>query len=1101
MSAWTARRPILRGALSITSLWLVWTAGLAALLVAAAITLTQTASELERRNKADLTQIASNTRTQIESYLDERRKDARVLASRSEIVDLLASPAAARAGAPLRAVQTALFQTQQTYGYHAIRLIDDKLRAVAGEQARVLQELENTAIQLGISTGQAQLVDLHVRADCQPCMGFVQPVWAGNDRTRPVVGALYLELSAQRDLYRLLPVWPQEAVSPEAMLVRNDAGELTYLTPLQHLPKAPPLGVHQPVPGLSFVDASALQTQDVQTMEGEDYVGTAVIGAVTRIRGTPWYLVVQKDKAVIQEPLYALQWRLAFGSVLFLFLLAWATWLANRTRRAEEHEHALEREAAFAAAKNISADGYVLIDESGHILETNPALTQLTGYSAQELLGKHLTEVDIDKTPTVVAEEMSKLRDGKAAVFNSQWRHRDGHALDLQISATYLQNAGAGFVQAYIRDIGPERQRLEHERRLRQLYEFLSALNASIHRAHTRSEIFDAVAVQAVRHGGFLLAWVGIEDRQAGRIVPVAVQGTAADYVQRIVITTDPALPTSQGPTRRCMVEQSIQTIDDFETDPRTLPWHTVASPVGIQSSAAVPVLVADEAVAVVNFYAPQKHYFNTEMRALLTETASNISLALQALEFKLQKQAAESARRESEERFARVFEVSPLPMQIYSYGSHKLVAVNQAMERVFGYTAADIPDDQAWFTQVYPDPVQRAELVRMWTEEALPQARRQGPGAVVTSPEMSLRCKDGSDKVVRGSMSVVGDEIIIQWQDLTETVQAQARLRQDEERFRSLVEQSLLGMYVTQNERIVYVNPRFCEIVGWSHKDLIGQDSLQFIGRDDQDKSAVLHARAQARNVGVGELLSLPFRHRDGHYITIGLQPSMGLWDGQPALMVMAQDLTERKRAEEKIAAYIQQLEGTMQGTLQAVARMVDLRDPYTSGHEKRVGTIASDIARAMGWEPERCRNLELMGLVHDIGKIAIPAELLSKPTRLTPLEYEMIKTHVEKGYEILKDVAFPIPIADIIRQHHERLDGSGYPLGLKGDQILPEARILAVADVLESMASHRPYRPALGMDQALQELESHKGLWFDTTVVDTVVDMVRTRGYQLPP
>lgn len=326
-----------RGAVSISVQWMVWTAMLAAVLAAAIFTLAQTATERERDNQADLATIVANTRAQLENYLDERRKDARVLAGRAEVVDFLTTHPGG-ASPQLHASQIALFQMQQTYGYHAIRLVDTQLRSLVSDHDRVLQELENTAIQLAISTGQAQLVDLHVRADCQPCLGFVQPVWSTNDHAQPAVGAVYLELSAHRDLYRLLPVWSQDPDSPEAMLVRNDAGELTYLTPLQHLPTAPPLGVHQPLQRQNFVDAMALQAHEVETLEGENYMGTAVLGAAAHIRGTPWYLVVQKNKAAIQAPLRALQWRILGGSVLFLFLLAWAARLAGRARRAEEHE-------------------------------------------------------------------------------------------------------------------------------------------------------------------------------------------------------------------------------------------------------------------------------------------------------------------------------------------------------------------------------------------------------------------------------------------------------------------------------------------------------------------------------------------------------------------------------------------------------------------------------------------------------------------------------------------------------------------------------------------------------------------------------------------
>jgi putative nucleotidyltransferase with HDIG domain len=178
----------------------------------------------------------------------------------------------------------------------------------------------------------------------------------------------------------------------------------------------------------------------------------------------------------------------------------------------------------------------------------------------------------------------------------------------------------------------------------------------------------------------------------------------------------------------------------------------------------------------------------------------------------------------------------------------------------------------------------------------------------------------------------------------------------------------------------------------------------------------------------------------------------------------------------------------------------MVEMRDPYTSGHERRVGLIAADIAREMGWPEEKCLSLQWIGLVHDIGKIAVPTDILTKPTRLTHSETEMLKEHAERGYEILKDEKFPWPIAEIIREHHEHMDGSGYPHGLKGEEILPEARILAVADVLESMASHRPYRPTLGLDAAVKEIEGHRNTWYDAPVVDAMIRLIREKGYQLP-
>jgi len=181
-----------------------------------------------------------------------------------------------------------------------------------------------------------------------------------------------------------------------------------------------------------------------------------------------------------------------------------------------------------------------------------------------------------------------------------------------------------------------------------------------------------------------------------------------------------------------------------------------------------------------------------------------------------------------------------------------------------------------------------------------------------------------------------------------------------------------------------------------------------------------------------------------------------------------------------------VARLQASMESTISAVASMVEMRDPYTTGHQQRVAELAVAIGRAMGLPEQTVYGLRLAGLVHDLGKIHIPAEILSKPGKLTKIEFEMIRTHPEAGYEILKDVDFLWPIAQTVLQHHERIDGSGYPAGLKGDQILLEAKIIAVADVVEAISSHRPYRPALGVDAALKELRDNRGKYYDPVVVD---------------
>ncbi|BCO08229.1 two-component system response regulator [Desulfolithobacter dissulfuricans] len=178
--------------------------------------------------------------------------------------------------------------------------------------------------------------------------------------------------------------------------------------------------------------------------------------------------------------------------------------------------------------------------------------------------------------------------------------------------------------------------------------------------------------------------------------------------------------------------------------------------------------------------------------------------------------------------------------------------------------------------------------------------------------------------------------------------------------------------------------------------------------------------------------------------------------------------------------------LKKALVGIVDVVAAIVEKRDPYTAGHEQRVASLARAIAREMGLTSRKIEGLHLAAIIHDLGKVAIPSELLSKPGRLTDLEFQFIQTHVQVGYDILRRMEFPWPLAQIVHQHHERLDGSGYPQGLKDGEIMIEARILGVADVVEAMSSHRPYRPALGIDTALEEINRHRGTLYDADVVE---------------
>ncbi len=284
-------------------------------------------------------------------------------------------------------------------------------------------------------------------------------------------------------------------------------------------------------------------------------------------------------------------------------------------------------------------------------------------------------------------------------------------------------------------------------------------------------------------------------------------------------------------------------------------------------------------------------------------------------------------------------------------------------------------------------------------------------------------------------------------------------------------------------------------------------------IVQDIKNDSRFEYWREAAERYGYDSIITLPLKENGVVFGVLNIYAAeASAFSGNEVILLeeVADDLafgivslrisSERDQAVEERQHHAEQLRASMEDTLQAISSTVEMRDPYTAGHQRRVADIAVAIARELGLPEDQVQGIHLTSIVHDLGKIHIPAEVLSKPGRLSEIEFSFIKTHPQAGYDILKEIKFPWPIAQAVLQHHERLDGSGYPQGLKGDAIILEARILAVADVVEAMASHRPYRPGLGLDAALSEITDKRGIHFDSAVVDACLKIIHEQGYALP-
>jgi PAS domain S-box-containing protein len=460
--------------------------------------------------------------------------------------------------------------------------------------------------------------------------------------------------------------------------------------------------------------------------------------------------------------------------------------------------------------------------------------------------------------------------------------------------------------------------------------------------------------------------------------------------------------------------------------------------------------------------------------------------------------------------------------------------------------------------------------------------------------------------------------------QELKERKRADAALRESEERYRNLFENAKEAIFVAQDGKLVFLNPRTAMLIGYSGEDLLSRSFVDFIHPDDRDMVIDRHVR-RMKGEELPHIYSFRIIHRDGNVRWVDLNTVLINWEGNPATLNFLSDTTERKKAEEELLRSRQwlslhaeqaplaviefNLEGRVHGwnaaagkifgypreeaigqhwtfmvpesvwaslegvwekliakrggsrstnkniskggriidcewfntplvdqqgetigvaslvmdvtdrkqaekqlqetleslrkaintTIQVMVSAVETRDPYTAGHQVRSADLARAIATEMGLPQEKINGIRMAGSIHDIGKLSIPAEILSKPTKLSEIEFSLIREHARKGYELLKDVESPWPLAEIVHQHHERMDGSGYPRNLKGDDILIEARILTVADVVEAMASHRPYRPGLGIDVALAEIEKNRGIYYDDAVADACLRLFRKKGFQL--
>jgi len=451
----------------------------------------------------------------------------------------------------------------------------------------------------------------------------------------------------------------------------------------------------------------------------------------------------------------------------------------------------------------------------------------------------------------------------------------------------------------------------------------------------------------------------------------------------------------------------------------------------------------------------------------------------------------AEGKLAESERRFRQLSEL--LPQLVFETDiSGNLTFSNLNGIKSLGYSLEEFQAGINIFALISPED---REKIKTRLKEIL-------SGSETAPREFQLIRKDGgkfpilmhADAILEGGVPIGVRGIAF---DITDRKRAEEELRESEEKYRTLVENAAEVILIAQDGMLKFVNSVASEITGYSNQELRSSPFLEFIHPDDRNMVGESYLKRLKGNM---LLPRYEFRLicKDGSIKWVEITAVKVAWEGKPATLNFLSDITERKGAEENLAETFGSLRTAIGGIIQVLSSITEKRDPYTAGHQRRVADLARAIGQEMGLTANRVEGLQMAGMIHDIGKVSVPAEILSKPTLLTEIEYKLIQTHSQVGYDIIKTIDFSWPIAEMILQHHERINGSGYPNRLKGEEILVEARILAVSDIVEAMAFDRPYRPAQGIEAALEEIEKNKGILYDPDVVSACLTLFREKSFE---
>jgi PAS domain S-box-containing protein len=722
--------------------------------------------------------------------------------------------------------------------------------------------------------------------------------------------------------------------------------------------------------------------------------------------------------------------------------------LTDITGRKRTEEILRASEEKYRTTLESIEEGYFEVDLAGNFTFFNDALCTIMGYSKDELLGMNNRQYTTPETAKRMYEAFNEVyRTGKPArIEDYDIVRKGGNVCTLSVSTSLLRDAAGeptGF-RGVVRDISDRKLSEKTLKDSEERYRLLAHYATDIICITDLSLRFTYVSPSVTRIAGYSVDEM-INGTLENLFTPESVENAKRVLAQEL--TFEKSGQADAGRVRTLELE-------GYRKDGSKM-WMEVRA---------------------------------TFLHGEKGEPVSVLSVARDITDRKL----AEEALRESEQRYRQLFDHAPTGIYELDFSRGKFANINDVMCGYTGYTKEELlaldPSD------ILTEDSQKLFIDRM--------ARMLSGEKVPETVEYKIKTKDRREiwVLVRSQYFYedgVPKKAAVVVHDITERKLSEEALRESEEKYRLLVSNANDAIFIAQDGKIKFPNPRTLEILGYTADELTNILYADLVHPDDRE--ILSRERLKREKEGVSaSTYSLRVLNRAGHQLWAQISSVSIQWEGRQATLNFVRDITVQRLAEEKLRQTVNKLRKITGATIQAMAQTVEVRDPYTAGHQRRVSDLARAIAFHMGLSSDQVDGVRLAGVIHDIGKISVPAEILSKPGLLTNLEFALIKTHPQVGYEILKDIEFPWDIATVVLQHHERMNGSGYPQGLSGEDILLASRILAVADVVEAMASHRPYRPALGIEKALDEIILRRGQVYDAQAVDACLQLFAEKKFE---